>query len=185
MADEKKRDQGPIDTKYGTIKADSIVEAQDKDGKARVEAVLVGLSGKEVTLYARGGLMDAVKAKAASGEPTFAVGEIFASGKALSLSALELKAYDATVTSVADPATNSRGEAYQSIKVRVEGKGKDWSVLLKGEDVGTAKVGEKLAAEVAWKASPGENGWSSGLISAGVLKKAPAPKPEADAAPAP
>ena len=185
MADKKEnRSAGRslIDTKYGTVAADSIETKTDKSGGEYVVGKLVTGADKEFDVYARGKNIDILKANAESGEPMFVIGELLAKGKAISAASFSPKAYKMTVESIGKEGENDYG-AYASVKMMPEGKDRAWNVLVTGDDVAKAKdnVGKEAEFDLVWTAGQREDkSWSSSAISANSLQRTPAPKAETE-----
>ncbi|MFX4300222.1 hypothetical protein [Pseudosulfitobacter pseudonitzschiae] len=179
MADEKKTSRELVDTKYGVIVADSVVEKPTKadNDKTFVTATLRTAS-KEMTVYAHSDASkEALKAKAASGEPTFVMGELLAKGAGISASKFDAKTYEGKVVEIGKNGENEYGP-WAVTSLEVEGKDKPMKFLATGDDVAKMVVGETVSVDIAWVAGQRENGsWGSSPVSANnIVREIKAPE---------
>ena len=171
---------------YGTVDPASIETRQDKSKKDYLVAKLdVHGPEKTVDLYIRGKAMETFRAKVEAGGQIFVQGESLAKGKGLSVSSLEPKTYEATISKIHGTGSNEYGD-WTAAKIAIEGMEKERNVMLSGADARAANaagVGGKITFQGAWKPEKNEeNGnWYSRLISASALEprgaEAPTPTP--------
>lgn len=171
-----------LDTKYGTIVADSIVEHPSKtEGKTYLTATLKTAS-KEVTVYANGDkFKDLLKATAEAGEPTFIMGSLMAKGKGISLSrTTPIEVKDAEVVAIKKDGTNARGP-WALVELKGEGRDKNVVMMVSGEErVAKFAKGEKVGdLNVVYTAANVKGRWRSNAELAEDLISPPkAPKAE-------
>lgn len=173
----------------GTVNPASVEVRQDKN-KADYLVAKLDVHGPEKTvdLYIRGKAMDAFRAKVAEGGEIFVQGEAIAKGKGISVSSLEPKAYEATITKLHGSGTNEYGD-WAAVKANIEGMKTERNVMLSGADAKAAVAageGGKIKFDGAWKPEKNEQSgkWYSRLVSASSLKPN-APVKELDDSPAP
>lgn len=175
-----------LDTKYGTISAESVAEHKGKTDKPYLSATMTTVGGKDVTVYAHGEkTMEALRAKAASGEETYVTGELLARGKGLSASKFEPTVYSGKILSVGKSDENEYGP-WAVVKMKVDGKDKAMSIMVTGDEVDRVKnAGDTdIKLDVVWTAGQVDGRWRSGAQTANSLLRTPsAPKVEEPEAP--
>jgi len=183
---DKKQTPALLNAYYGTVDPTSIEEKKDKSGKTYLVAKLdVHGPEKTVDLYVRGKTMETFRAKVEAGGQIFVQGETLAKGKAISVSMMEPKTYEAKISKVHKTGTNEYGD-WTAAKIAIEGMKSERNVMLSGADARAANEagdGGKITFQGAWKpAKNEENGkWYSRLISSSALEsrgeEAPTPTP--------
>jgi hypothetical protein len=183
---DKKQTTALLNAYYGTVDPASIVEKKDKAEKTYLVAKLdVHGPEKTVDLYVRGKTMEAFRAKVEAGGQIFVQGETLAKGKAISVSSLEPKSYEAKITKIHKTGTNDYGD-WTAAKVSIDGMQNERNVILSGADARAANEageGGTITFKGAWKPSKNEEtgAWYSRLSSASALEprseEVPAPTP--------
>lgn len=191
MADKTETEKKPnttlLNAYYGTVDPASIEEKKDKAEKTYLVAKLdVHGPEKTVDLYVRGKAMETFRAKVEAGGQIFVQGETLAKGKAISVSSLEPKAYEAKITKIHKTGTNDYGD-WTAAKLAIDGMQNERNVMLSGADARAANEageGGTITFQGAWKPEKNEESgnWYSRLVSASSLE----PRSSLDAeAPAP
>lgn len=187
--DKKPANTTLLNAYVGTVNPASVEVRQDKN-KADYLVAKLDVHGPEKTvdLYIRGKAMEAFRAKVAEGGEIFVQGESLAKGKGISVSSLEPKAYEATITKLHASGSNEYGD-WAAVKATIEGMKTERNVMLSGEDAKAAVAageGGKIKFDGAWKPEKNEQSgkWYSRLVSASSLKPN-APSKELDDSPAP
>lgn len=183
---EKKTGPALLNAYYGTVDPASIETRQDKTGKDYLVAKLdVHGPEKTVDLYIRGKAMETFRAKVEAGGQIFVQGEALAKGKAISVSLLEPKSYEAKITKIHKTGTTEYGD-WTAAKLAIDGMQNERNVMLSGADARAANdagEGGKITFQGAWKPEKNEEtgNWYSRLVSASSLEprdaEAPTPTP--------
>ena len=180
---EKKPNTALLNAYYGTVDPASIEEKTDKAKKTYLVAKLdVHGPEKTVDLYVRGKAMETFRAKVEAGGQIFVQGETLAKGKAISVSSLEPKSYEAKITKIHKTGTNDYGD-WTAAKVAIDGMQNERNVMLSGADARAAKEageGGTITFQGAWKPEKNEKSgsWYSRLVSASSLEPRSAPEAE-------
>lgn len=179
MADEKKANRDLVDTKYGVIVAGSVSEKPTKaDNDKTFMTATLRTASKEMTVYAHSDAMkEALKAKEASGEPTFVMGELLAKGAGISASKFDAKTYEGKVTNIGKTGENEYGP-WAVTTLEIEGKDKPMKFLATGDDVAKMVEGKTVSVDIAWVAGQREGGsWSTSPVSANnIVREIKAPE---------
>lgn len=174
MSEKKSTNQVLLDTKFGTVSADTLTETTSKNGKPMATATMVTAGGKNVTIYAHGDERIAgLKAKVETGEPFVVTGEVLAKGTGISASKFEVTTYTGKIVEITKEGANDGGP-WAFAKMKVEGKERTIGILLTDEEVGRAKeAGDTdISIDVIWKASKRPDGrWGSTAMSANRLTR--------------
>lgn len=183
-AADKTKSRELLDAKFGTMDPASITTKDGQDGKPYAVGRL-DAGPRTFDVYARGKLIDEMKAKAAAGEPFVVQGELLAKGKGVSASAFDGKPYKGVVTEVGKTGENESGP-WASVKFKAEGKDKPWSVLVTGDQVEAVKasVGQETELSLVWVASQRDGRWGSSPQTTASIMRGPKP-PVPEDAPAP
>ena len=178
----EKKTPALLNAYYGTVDPASIETRQDKSKKDYLVAKLdVHGPEKTIDLYIRGKAMEAFRAKVEAGGQIFVQGESLAKGKGLSVSTLEPKTYEATISKIHGSGSNDYGD-WTAAKIAIEGMEKERNVMLSGADARAASAageGGKITFKGAWKPNKNEKtgAWYSRLVSASSLEPRGAEEP--------